>query len=261
MNQGIQLRQEGRDSDALARFREAAGLAPSSPRILGHLALALHATQQWLESERIMQDVVQATNDAWVVRHEAELKQSLEDVQDHLAWLEVDTPVPGTLWIDDTLVGEAPTRSPIRVVASTCVLTLKGPNRLPIVKTVSIPARRHWYLYLIETAAIGPPTPTVPRVAMPSGASPSNQPLAASKKRGLGLTLLGVGTAGLVASVALGIDALVLRNQRDKECDSKTGCSREGVQLDGRGRQTATLATLSFVTGVTSLSVSTVLLW
>lgn len=261
VGQGIQLRQEGRDADALALFRQAAGIAPDSPRILGHLALALHATHQWLESERVMQNVIRAADDDWVVRHEAELTQSLEKVQDHLAWLEIDTPLPGKLWLDDTLIGEAPTRSPLRVVAKPCVLRLEIPNRLPIVRSVTIPARRHWQLYLIDTAAVSPAAPAPARAAKVSDARPSPPPPPPSRRNGLGLALLGFGSAGILAGVALGIDALVLRNERDKECAGKPECSRRGVELDGRGRQAATLAEISFVAGASTMGASAVLLW
>lgn len=261
VTEGIQLRKEGRDPEALDRFRKAAEEAPSSPRILGHLALALHATEQWLESERVMLEVVRAKDDPWVLRHQAELAQSLESVQDHLAWLEVDTPVPGSLSINGQIVGTAPTNGPLRVVAATCIVKLTAPNRAPIAKTITILARQSLKLYLIEpTAPSAPQASDEPRPRAPADTRAPSQPLPRSRRKDVGLMLLGAGAAGLAASIALGIDALVLRDRSRNQCN-QAECSLDSVKADARGRQSATVATISFVTGATALGVSAVLLW
>ncbi|HMA92729.1 MAG TPA: hypothetical protein VKP30_08590 [Polyangiaceae bacterium] len=261
VTEGIQLRMQGRDSEALEQFRRAAEDAPNSPRVLGHLALALHANQQWLESERIMLEVVRAKDDPWVLRHQAELEKSLESVQDHLAWLEVDTPVLGSLSINGELVGTAPSNGPMRVVATACTVKITAPNRVPIAKTVNIGARQYLKVYLLEpTAPSAPQASEEPRTRAPADTRVQSQPIPRARRKDVGLMLLGAGAAGLAASIALGIDALVLRDRSRSKC-SEAECSIDSIKTDARGRQSATAATISFVTGATALGVSAVLLW
>jgi hypothetical protein len=263
VTEGIQLRKQGRDTEALERFQKAAEQSPDSPRVLGHLALALHATEQWLKSERVMLEVLRSKDDIWVLRHQAELEKSLESVQDHLAWLEVDSPISGSLWINDVNVGNAPTAGPIRVLANTCVIKLTAPNRPPITKLISIPARHHLNVYMIETIApmVPPPPVAAPRhTSTQIASSASKAPSPNGARHGIGLTLLGAGVAGIVTSVAVGVDALVQRDRSRRECNEHK-CSIDGIKLDALGRHSATLATISFAAGAAALGVSAVLLW
>lgn len=258
--QGIELRKQGRDTEALSQFREAAARNPKSPRILGHLSLALHATEHWIESEQIMQEVVRAVDDPWVARHAIELQQSLAKVQEHLAWLEVDSPAPGKLRIDGLSVGDVPTRQPIRVVARPCELTLELPNRPPLVKTVEVRAGSRQYVVFAESELPKPTPKSISQPAQTREPQLARAPVATQWRRGFGLTLLGFASAGLIAGVAFGIDSLVLRNRAQGEC-IQAECSARGVQLDARARQTATLSTISFSLGASTLGASAVLLW
>jgi hypothetical protein len=255
--EGIELRLQDHNTEALQRFRRAAELAPDSPRAQGHLALALHATGDWLESERIMQAVVVATSDDWVDRHKEELARSLEAVRSHLAWLEVEAPGSSELWIDGHLVSALPMRAPLRVVAGQCTLTLRTSGRSPIDKQVNIPEGRQLYLSLAEG----------PRPARAEAAPTAAQraPVAIKSAGGgtmrtLGVALLGAGVAGVIAGISLGVHALVQRSERDRECD-QTGCTSRGLELDARGRQAATYADIFVVTGLASLGAGGVLLW
>jgi hypothetical protein len=260
VSQGIELRKQGRDSEALSRFREAATREPTSPRILGHLSLALHATEQWIESERLMQEVLRAVDDPWVTRHITELQQSLESVQAHLAWLEVDAPSPGRLWIDGTPVGGVPTAQPIRVVAHPCELKLELPNRPIIVRTVEVRPGSRQYVVLTAPELPEPSPKSVNPLVQTQEPKAARVTVNSPLRRGLGFTLLGVASASLVAGVAFGIDALVLHNRAKDEC-TQSECTTRGVRLDARGRQTATFSTISFALGASSLGASAVLLW
>jgi hypothetical protein len=259
--QGIELRKQGRDQEALERFRLAAAQSPASPRLLGHLSLALHATEQWVESEQLMQEVLKAADDPWVVRHTAELKQSLDAVQDHLAWLHVESSAEGQLWLDGMRINAPPSGDPLRVVARRCELKLEIPGRPTITRTIDVPPRSHWYVVMTD--------PNVPEKVSPKTAvlltrtAPPVQPRSAPKsslRHTFGTAVLGVAVTGLVTGVSLGIDAYVLRHRSRKECDGSV-CSAEGIALYGRGRQAAALSTIALVVGTTSLGAAVVLLW
>jgi hypothetical protein len=266
--QGIELRKQGRDQEALERFRLAAAQSPSSPRLLGHLSLALHATEQWVESEQLMQEVLKAADDPWVIRHTAELKQSLDAVQDHLAWLHVESFAEGQLWLDGMRIKAPPNGDPLRVVARRCEIKLEIAGRPTITRTIDVPARSHWYVVMTAPSV---PEKVSPKTAellsrtaeLPSKTSPAERPRSAPKsslRRTFGTAVLGVAVTGLVTGVSLGIDAYVLRHRSRKECDGSV-CSAEGIELYGRGRQAAALSTIALVVGTTSLGAAVVLLW
>ncbi|MBN1612182.1 MAG: tetratricopeptide repeat protein [Polyangiaceae bacterium] len=259
VSEGVQMRIQGRNSEAVERFRSAVELAPDSLRARGQLALALHAVGQWLESEQIMERVL-AESDEWVDRHRAELEQSLRSVRSHLAWLQVDAQGPGTVWLDGHRVSSLPVRAPLRVVARRYLLEIHLSGHAPLRKEVDIaPGQR----VLVDIATPPPPPareqPEPAPTQLPSRANSERQNRE-SRARTYGLVLLGAGAAGLATGAAFGAYAIIARRQRDRECDAD-GCSIRGLQTDARGRQAATFSTLLFATGISSLVGGGVLLW
>jgi hypothetical protein len=230
---------------------------PDSARIQGHLALALHATGDWLESERRMQAALASTTDDWIVRHRDELTRSLEAVRAHLAWLEIDAPARRELWIDARLASALPMRAPLRVVAGKRSLSLRTEGRNPIDKKLDIPPGQHLYLSLTETAADAPggTPPTTPQRRPAAGEQPRGGAI-----RTLGAALVGAGLAGMVASVSFGVHALVLHHERNRDCD-QTGCTSHGLVLDARSRQAAVYANVFAAAGLASLGTGGLLLW
>ena len=253
---GIELRLQDRSEEALKYFRRAAELAPDSARVQGHLALALHATGDWLESERPMKAAL-ASNDDWVVRHKDELARSLEAVRGHLAWLQVDAPGRSELWIDARLASPLPMQAPLRVLAGGRRLSLRTQGRAPIDKMLDVPPGGHLYLSLVDT---GTDTHTVRTSTAQQYTPATTERPRGGANRTLGAALLGAGTAAMVACVSLGVHALVLRQERDSECD-QTGCTTQGRVLDARGRQAAAYANVFAAAGLASLGAGGLLLW
>jgi len=257
VSEGIELRLQNRNAEALQRFRQAGELAPDSPRVLGHLALALHATEAWLESERVMQIVLASESDDWVARHKEELARSLEAVRAHLAWLEVDTRANGELLIDGRHASRLPMRAPLRLVAGKYRLSLRTAEGNSNDTTVEIPARRHLH---VAFADVGRPAKEASTPLAPQRSPGVSDRPRASAMRTLGAALLGAGVAGVVASISVGLHALVLRHERDQQCDPN-GCTREGLELDARGRQAAQYAAAFGAAGVARIGAGAVLLW
>ncbi len=260
--EGIELRVQGREPEALERFRKAVVLAPSSLRVQGHLALTLHAQGHWLESERVMLQVLNAPADEWVTRHLAELRGSLQAVQAHLAWLEVEASGPGEVWIDGTFIGTLPIRGPVRVAAQQCNLDLRYPGRAAVRRTIDIPAGQYLRLTLIETMTELPPRrQSSDRQTEPLKVPVSTEVASYSKTRSLGMVMLGIGASGLVAGATFGISAILARRDRDKQCEPTRGCSADGIALDARGRQWAQLADVSLIVGVAGMGIGAAMVW
>jgi hypothetical protein len=261
--QGIELRVAGRDAEALERFRRAAALSPESARIKGHLALALHAQKEWVESESIMLEVLSSPDDEWVARHLGELRQSLVAVQSHLAWLEVDAEAPADLWLDDHYVGALPMKQPLRLVAKETTLELRTPRGTPIRRVLQIPAGQHLRLASLESSADKRPNvefvkskPAAPKAGVRAPKASNRTPASL-----VGAALVGAGAASLAAGIGFGINAFLLRHQRDKECTAELGCSADGIALDARGRQSARSANVFLGVGVVGMGVGVAILW
>lgn len=260
VTEGIELRVNGHDAEALDRFRAAATLAPNSPRVQGHLALALHAQGHWVESERVMLRVLDSPQDDWVARHTDELRHSLQAVQAHLGWLEIHASAPAELWLDEQLVGSTPLSAPLRVAAGQHTVSVRPSGRAPLRKIVAIPPDRHVYLDLTA----GVPDRPVENPAAPPPQTPERQGTQALRTgawgRTLGIALLGAGAAVVASGIVLGVNAIVVRGERDSECD-QSGCTRDGIALDARARQSAEYSNIAIATGFVSLGVGTVLVW
>src|SRR5450432_2460751 len=88
MSQGLRLRRDGKDQEALPIFEEASRQQPT-PRAFAQLGLCEQALGLWVGAERHIQMALGAGDDPWVHKHEITLRESLKVVQDHLGSVEV----------------------------------------------------------------------------------------------------------------------------------------------------------------------------
>src|SRR5688572_17737468 len=65
IDQGVDLREQGKDVDALEKFKRAYELSKSA-RALAQMALAQQALGRWLEAEASLQKALEAKNDKWI---------------------------------------------------------------------------------------------------------------------------------------------------------------------------------------------------
>jgi hypothetical protein len=128
---GIALRKQGRDAEALAMFEQAYALRPSSHAV-AQMAIAHQALGQWIEAERGLAMALNDTDDPWIARYRVQLERSLSAVQEHLAWLQVDSNVAGAeVWIAREPRGRVPLDR-MRVVAGEVSVEVRAPGYPPI---------------------------------------------------------------------------------------------------------------------------------
>src|SRR6185295_9423032 len=77
VSEGIALRAQGRDADALTAFQKAAALDPSSVRVQIHLATVYQALGDWLKADEYLSMALARSNHPYVNRH----RQVLEDAK------------------------------------------------------------------------------------------------------------------------------------------------------------------------------------
>src|SRR5258708_7445180 len=136
--QGVELRKEGHDADALAAFQRAYAMR-ASPRAAAQIALAHQALAEWLDAESGLEEALRASDDAWITRYHAQLEESLAAVQAHLGWLDVDSDVADAeIWIDGKFVGRASLDHPVRLVAGEARLLVRPPGYAAIEPTMRI---------------------------------------------------------------------------------------------------------------------------
>lgn len=93
LEEGVQLREAGRDEEALRVFRRAWEMWPS-PRTQAQLALACQAVGRWVEAAEHLSAALAATSDPWIARTRRPLEDALALVVARVGRLEIAGTVP-----------------------------------------------------------------------------------------------------------------------------------------------------------------------
>src|SRR6185436_867581 len=94
LKQGVELRGQGKDAEALEVFRRAHAASPS-PRAKAQIALAEQALGRWLDADRDLADALSSPTDPWIRQHAAALEQSRKEIGKHIGALSLEGGVPG----------------------------------------------------------------------------------------------------------------------------------------------------------------------
>jgi PEGA domain-containing protein len=158
---GVTLRKLGRDAEALAAFERAEAFRPSA-RAVAQIALAHQALAQWREAERGLAEALRDSDDGWVSRQRAHLEYSLAVVQDHLAWLEVESNVAGAeVWIGGEFFARLPIDRPMRTTVGELTVELRAPGYAPIQRTLHIEAGSQVhaaFTFVVQPSALARPS-------------------------------------------------------------------------------------------------------
>lgn len=88
IKEGLKLRRAGRDIDALDRMQRGYDLEPT-PRAAAQVGLCLQAVGRWSEADLKLSEALSATEDPWIVKNRATLKDSIEAIKVHVGRIEV----------------------------------------------------------------------------------------------------------------------------------------------------------------------------
>jgi tetratricopeptide (TPR) repeat protein len=136
--QGLKLREQGKDAEALQLFVRAQELAPT-PRALAQRALAEQALGDWAQAEAHLKEALAASDDAWIARHRQALDGALAVIGEHLGYLQVNGGVAGAeLRLDGQLVGTLPLTAPLRVVTGRPLLEVTLTGYYPVRREIAI---------------------------------------------------------------------------------------------------------------------------
>lgn len=162
--EGVKLREQGKDAEALAVFVRAQALAPT-PRALAQRALAEQALGDWVQADAHLREALAASDDPWIARNRQALDGALAVIGDHLGQLQVNGGVAGAeLRLDGQLVGTLPLGGPLRVVVGRPMLEVTAAGYHPVRREIAIKAGS----LSTETIELVP-LPQYPTTAAPPG--------------------------------------------------------------------------------------------
>ncbi|HEY6558313.1 MAG TPA: tetratricopeptide repeat protein [Polyangiaceae bacterium] len=150
IQQGIALRREKRDAEALERFQHAHELSPSA-RALAQIGLAELALSRFDASEAHLREAL-GKDDDWVRRNRATLERSLNAAGAHLGSVNVSSNVRGAeLWLNGERAGVLPL-GPQRVLAGNVRVELRRSSgeRTERALTLAAGATHHVHVDFVE---------------------------------------------------------------------------------------------------------------
>jgi serine/threonine-protein kinase len=169
IRQGVQLRREHRNVEALDLFARALALSPT-PRARAQVALAEQALGRWLEAERDLDAALASDQDAWIAKNHSVLEQARGTIAQQLAWLTVLVDAPSA---EAELDGrQVPCGVETRALARSSVLKVRAPGYAPEERPVTLGPAQHVQQKVVLTP-VAPVAPVAPDAPAPVPAAPS----------------------------------------------------------------------------------------
>jgi len=139
ITRGIDLREHGKDDEALAVFKKALAKTPS-PRARAQVALAEQALGLWVAAESDLVTALASESDAWIVKNRSAIEGALALVRRRLGSLEVRGTEGAEVVLDGVRLGSLPVTTPFRVEAGKRTLELRAKGFHPTTRAIEVPA-------------------------------------------------------------------------------------------------------------------------
>jgi tetratricopeptide (TPR) repeat protein len=137
---GLELREQGRDEEALDLFQRAYDVDPT-PRARAQVALAEQALGRWLDAEQHLSEALGHERDPWIRGRRRVLEAALAEIRSHIGELDVDVDVTGAeLRVGGRAVGELPLDAPLRLPMGTVEIEVVASGYREAHRTVEIRA-------------------------------------------------------------------------------------------------------------------------
>lgn len=231
VDEGVELRREGRDAEALARFERAYELQPSA-RALAQIGLAEQALGRWVSAHGHLVRAI-AEGGPWIEEHREALGRALSVVRDRVGRVSVHVDAP------EARVAAGgrghPTGRPFAVEPGAARLVVSAPGRRTVERSVSVSAGEHRSLELTlperrpSSGGDGAQatTPGASETAAgrrdPTGTGARGDGGAVGSATTGGWVLAGSGALLLASSAVFGGLALREQNDLDSRCGPSAG--------------------------------------
>lgn len=174
IQEGLEMRRQHRDADALERF-EAAYRIGQSGQALAQIALAEQALGRFAAAEVHMQSAV-SMQDPWIASRRPQLQQALTQIQAQLGTVQVANGPPGAVvYVNGEARGTLPDAANLRVRAGSVVIEVRAEGYVTVQRSVQVQAGGVWRenLAMVQVQA-GQPMPQPGPTAQPG---PVAQPI------------------------------------------------------------------------------------
>lgn len=250
ISRGLELRERGKDDEALGLFRQAQQKAPS-PRARAQVALAEQALGMWVPAEADLTAAMANESDPWIAKNRAALEGALGVIRKHIASLEVRGAEKADVYIDGHKLGTG--AGPFRVEAGRRTLEVRAKGYQPTSRAVELPAggTARESVELVVAPITAAPTKPVPDAPPKRAEDPGRG------QRLLGWVFIGAGAAML----ATGGASLLVRKSyvddynEDKSCPGLGAAQPPGPCTDrvDSTRTWMTVAIVSLIAGGASI--------
>ncbi|MES1207197.1 MAG: PEGA domain-containing protein [Pseudomonadota bacterium] len=138
--QGLQLRKDGRDQEALPLFQRAVK-EQGTPRAFGQLGTCEQALGLWVDAEAHITEALAHPRDSWVEKNAAALRTALDYIAGRLGSIEVwGSPVGARVTMDGASVGVLPLPKPARVAVGQRKLAVESSGFQAERRTIDVTA-------------------------------------------------------------------------------------------------------------------------
>jgi hypothetical protein len=136
---GVELREKGKDEEALVLFKKAYSKTPS-PRARAQVALAEQALGMWVAAETDLVAALATESDPWIAKNRAALDGALGVIRRHIGALEIRGADGAEVLVDGAPVGVASPGASFRVEAGKRTLEVRSKGHHPTTRSVEVPA-------------------------------------------------------------------------------------------------------------------------
>ncbi|HHH29301.1 MAG TPA: carboxypeptidase regulatory-like domain-containing protein [Polyangiaceae bacterium] len=140
IQQGLDLRRQQRDAEALQHFQDAYNLNHSA-QALAQIALAEQALGNYVEAEVHLQQALAVRGDAWIEARRPQLTQAAQQIGAQLGTVELSGGVPGAqVYVNGIERGTLPAAARIRLRAGSAVIEIRAQGYVPVQRSVMVAA-------------------------------------------------------------------------------------------------------------------------
>jgi hypothetical protein len=180
IQQGVELRRQGRDAPALPLFQKAYDLV-ATPRTAGQLGCGEMALGYWLDAEQHLGEALASPDDSWVSRNLKTLNDALTRVRANLGEIVLSgAPAGAKVTVNHRPVGLLPLAKPVRVAKGKTEIEVSAPGFLAMTQTLQVEggARVQLVAQLVKAPPVAgtPGTSVTLAAADPAGAAAPQPP-------------------------------------------------------------------------------------
>jgi hypothetical protein len=137
--EGIELRAQGKDNEALRAFQKAAAVDPDSVRVQIHLATVYQALGNWLLADEYLSMALARQNHPYVNRHRQTLEDAKRVIDANIGRLEVEgEPAGAEVRLNGRLVGTLPLAAPIKTTIGSYQLEVRRDGHYSVQRPIVI---------------------------------------------------------------------------------------------------------------------------